>query len=89
MSDPASEENILDPCRPLSPDKDGLESGSSDEPSPGVLEVSTEGQSNGGDPTKEISTFPNGRQEPSKTATALVNEHTDTEPQYKSEYINT
>ncbi|XP_076011175.1 sentrin-specific protease 6 isoform X2 [Genypterus blacodes] len=87
-SDTTSEKSALDHCRPLSPDKDGLESGSSDEPSPGFLDASAESRSNGGgygDPTKKNSTFTNGKQEPSKTVTAPVNEHTDTEPQYRNE----
>lgn len=40
-SDPQSEENIPDHCRPLSPDRDGLDS-SSEQLSPGGPEASSE-----------------------------------------------
>uniref|UniRef100_A0AAQ5YDN2 Sentrin-specific protease 6 n=1 Tax=Amphiprion ocellaris TaxID=80972 RepID=A0AAQ5YDN2_AMPOC len=62
-SDLHSEENIPDHCRPLSPDRDGLDS-SSEEPSPEAPEGSSEGQTDG-DLAIENSAFIEGSQEPS------------------------
>ncbi|XP_041661598.1 sentrin-specific protease 6 isoform X2 [Cheilinus undulatus] len=76
-SDPPSEENIPDHCRPLSPDA------SSDDPLPSISQDSTEGQIDG-DPPKENSAV-TGRQEPSNTPTAARNGQTDPEQQYTSE----
>lgn len=54
-AEPPSEENIPDHCRPLSPDRDGLDS-SSEDPSPGVPEASAVGRANG-DPARESAAF--------------------------------
>ncbi|XP_023250097.1 sentrin-specific protease 6 isoform X5 [Seriola lalandi dorsalis] len=82
-ADPTSEENIPDHCRPLSPDKDGLDS-SSEQPSPGVPEVSGDGQPDG-DLAKENSAFTDGGQEPSGPPATSRNGQADTEQQYTSE----
>ncbi|XP_022625983.1 sentrin-specific protease 6 isoform X4 [Seriola dumerili] len=82
-ADPTSEENIPDHCRPLSPDKDGLDS-SSEQPSPGVPEASGDGQPDG-DLAKENSAFTDGVQEPSGPPTTSRNGQADTEQQYTSE----
>ncbi|XP_034555316.1 sentrin-specific protease 6 isoform X2 [Notolabrus celidotus] len=79
-ADAPSEENIPDHCRPLSPEGDGLDS-SSDDPLPGVLQASSEGQVDG-DLAKETFT---GRGESSNTPTASRNGQADTERQYTSE----
>uniref|UniRef100_A0A3P8RKI7 Sentrin-specific protease 6 n=1 Tax=Amphiprion percula TaxID=161767 RepID=A0A3P8RKI7_AMPPE len=76
-SDLHSEENIPDHCRPLSPDRDGLDS-SSEEPSPEAPEGSSEGQTDG-DLAIENSAFIEGSQEPSS------NDQGDPEQQYTSE----
>ncbi|XP_056261512.1 sentrin-specific protease 6 isoform X5 [Seriola aureovittata] len=82
-ADPTSEENIPDHCRPLSPDKDGLDS-SSEQPSPGVPEASGDGQPDG-DLAKENSAFTDGGQEPSGPPATSRNGQADTEQQYTSE----
>ncbi|XP_074471250.1 sentrin-specific protease 6 isoform X2 [Sebastes fasciatus] len=82
-ADPPSEENIPDHCRPLSPDRDGLDS-SSENPSPGVPEASAEGQTNG-DPAKENAAFTEGGPEPSNATAASGNGPADAEQQYTSE----
>ncbi|CAJ1077718.1 sentrin-specific protease 6 isoform X1 [Xyrichtys novacula] len=81
-TDSPSEENFPDHCRPLSPEGDGLDS-SSDEPPPGVLQGSSEGQSDG-DLAKESSAF-TGIGEKSNTPTASGNGQADTETQFTSE----
>ena len=78
-----SEENIPDHCRPLSPDRDGLDS-SSENLSPSVPEASAEGQTDG-DPGKEAAAFIEGGQEPSSTPAVSGNGQTDTDQQYTSE----
>ncbi|XP_070705472.1 sentrin-specific protease 6 isoform X2 [Pempheris klunzingeri] len=82
-ADPPSEENIPDHCRPLSPDRDGLDS-SSENLSPGVPEASAGGQTNG-EPAKENAAFTEGGQEPSITPTASGNSQAEAEQQYTSE----
>uniref|UniRef100_A0A3Q1H2N8 Sentrin-specific protease 6 n=2 Tax=Anabas testudineus TaxID=64144 RepID=A0A3Q1H2N8_ANATE len=77
-SDAQPEENIPDHCRPLSPDRDGLDS-SSEQLSPGVPEASEPD----GDFAKENSAFPDRGQESSNTVSS--NGQTDTEQQYTSE----
>lgn len=77
-SDTQSEENIPDHCRPLSPDRDGLDS-SSEQLSPGVPEASGESD---GDFIKENSAFAEGGQEPSNKVSGTG--QTDTEQQYMS-----
>ncbi|XP_051816759.1 sentrin-specific protease 6 isoform X2 [Acanthochromis polyacanthus] len=72
-----SEENIPDHCRPLSPDRDGLDS-SSEQPSPEAPEGSSEGQTDG-DLAIENSAFAEGSQEPPS------NGQGDPEQQYTSE----
>ncbi|XP_030261446.1 sentrin-specific protease 6 isoform X2 [Sparus aurata] len=81
-ADPPSE-NMPDHCRPLSPDRDGLDS-SSDDPSPGVPEAPTEGQPNG-DLAKENSAFTEAGHEPSNTSAVSGNGQADGEQQYTSE----
>lgn len=81
-ADPPSE-NIPDHCRPLSPDRDGLDS-SSDDPSPGVPEAPTEGQPNG-DFAKENAAFTEAGHEPSCTSAVSGNGQADGEQQYTSE----
>ncbi|XP_039981156.1 sentrin-specific protease 6 isoform X4 [Xiphias gladius] len=82
-ADPTSEENIPDHCRPLSPDRDGLDS-SSEQPSPAVPEASGDGQPDA-DAAKENSAFADGGQEPSGTPTTSSNGQADAERQYTSE----
>lgn len=82
-ADAPSEENIPDHCRPLSPDRDGLDS-SSENPSPGVPEAHTEGQTDG-EPAKEHAAFTEGGTEPSNTPSASGNGQADVEQQYTSE----
>lgn len=82
-ADPPSEEIIPDHCRPLSPDRDGLDS-SSENPSPGVPEASTEGQTDG-DPLKESAAFTEGGREPSNGPTVSGNGQAEAEQQYTSE----
>nr|XP_020475099.1 sentrin-specific protease 6 [Monopterus albus] len=81
-SDPQSEENIPDHCRPLSPDGDDLDS-SSEQLSPGDPEAFAEAQP-GVDVTKE-SSFTEGGQELSNPPVASSNSQGDTEQQYTSE----
>lgn len=81
-ADPPSE-NMPDHCRPLSPDRDGLDS-SSDDPSPGVPEAPTEGQPNG-DLAKENAAFTEAGHEPSNTSAVSGNGQADGEQQYTSE----
>ncbi|KAM9339547.1 sentrin-specific protease 6 isoform 1-T1 [Symphorus nematophorus] len=78
-----SEENIPDHCRPLSPDRDGLDS-SPENSSPGVPEASAEGQTDS-DPGKETAAFTEGGQEVSNAPAVSGNGQTDTEQQYTSE----
>ncbi|KAM3861129.1 sentrin-specific protease 6 [Diretmus argenteus] len=78
---PTSEETPLDHCSALSPDRDHA-MGPSEHPFPGVPEASAEDPSTG-DPTKDISAFANGGQEPRNT-TVLVNGQVDPGPQYTS-----
>ncbi|KAA8582946.1 hypothetical protein FQN60_015492 [Etheostoma spectabile] len=75
---PPPGENIPDHCRPLSPDRDGLD-GYSEDPSPGVPEATTEGQS------EENAACTEGGPEPSNTKTALGNGQADSEQHYRSE----
>ncbi|XP_076612147.1 sentrin-specific protease 6 isoform X2 [Chaetodon auriga] len=82
-AEPPSEESIPDHCRPLSPDRDGLDS-SSEDPSPGVPEASAEGQTDG-DPAKDSAAFTEGGHEPSNAPAAPGNSQADTEQQYTSE----
>lgn len=82
-ADPPSEESIPDHCRPLSPDRDGLDS-SSDNQSPGVPEASMEGQADS-DPLKESAAFTEGGREPSNGPPATGNGQADAEQQYTSE----
>ncbi|XP_019130627.1 sentrin-specific protease 6 isoform X1 [Larimichthys crocea] len=81
-SDPSSEENIPDHCRPLSPDRDGLDS-SSEDPSPGVPEVSAEVQTDL-DPAKENAAFTEAGQDPANISRVSGNGQGD-EKQYTSE----
>ncbi|XP_065819764.1 sentrin-specific protease 6 isoform X3 [Labrus bergylta] len=83
-SNPPSEEIIPDHCRPLSPDRDGVDSSSEDRLLPGFLQ-SPEGQSDG-DLANENSTLA-GRQEPSNTVSAAGSRNgpTDAEQPYTSE----
>ncbi|XP_034756112.1 sentrin-specific protease 6 isoform X1 [Etheostoma cragini] len=76
--DPTPGENIPDHCRPLSPDRDGLD-GYSEDPSPGVPEATTEGQSG------ENAACTEGGPEPSITKAALGNGQADLEQHYRSE----
>ncbi|XP_051264973.1 sentrin-specific protease 6 isoform X2 [Dicentrarchus labrax] len=80
--EPPSEENIPDHCRPLSPDRDGLDS-SSDDPSSGAPEASAEGQTDG-EPAKETAALTAGRTEASSGPAAVGNGQTDGQ-QYTSE----
>ncbi|XP_029902980.1 sentrin-specific protease 6 isoform X2 [Myripristis murdjan] len=82
-ADGAADENMLDHCRPLSPDREDV-AGSSRHSSPGVPEASAEVHPNG-DPAKDSFAFTNGGQEPSATAGVPVNGQVDAEPQYTSE----
>ncbi|XP_029318790.1 sentrin-specific protease 6 isoform X2 [Cottoperca gobio] len=72
-AEPPSEENPPDHCRPLSPDRDGLDGSSV---SPRVPEASTKGQTEG-PAAKESAASTEGGPEPSAPA--------DAEPQYTSE----
>lgn len=76
-ADPPSEENIPDHCRPLSPDRDGLDS-SSEDPSPGAPETSTEGLTDG-----DNAAFTEAGQEPSGAPAGSG--PPDAEQQYTSE----
>lgn len=78
-ADPLSEENIPDHCRPLSPDRDGLDS-SSEDPSPGAPETSTEGLTDG-----DNAAFTEAGQEPSGAPAGSG--PPDAEQQYTSELI--
>ncbi|XP_071323644.1 sentrin-specific protease 6 isoform X3 [Trachinotus anak] len=80
-ADPTSEENIPDHCRPLSPDKDGLDS-SSEQPSPSVPEADGQPDS---DLAKENSAFTDGGPEPSSASMTSGNSQADSEQQYTSE----
>ncbi|XP_067427840.1 sentrin-specific protease 6 isoform X2 [Thunnus thynnus] len=80
-ADPPSEEDIPDHCRPLSPERDGLDN-SSDHSSPGVPEASAEGQTEG-DP-KENSAVTDRGQEASSTPAASGNGQADPEQQFTS-----
>ncbi|XP_070781445.1 sentrin-specific protease 6 [Enoplosus armatus] len=82
-ADPPPEENIPDHCRPLSPDRDGLES-SSENPSPCVPEVFTEGQTDGEPAKDKDAAFTEGGQEPPNTPAASGNGLADAEQQYTS-----
>lgn len=75
--EPPSEDGVPDHCRPLSPDREGLDS-SADDSLPRILPGSVEGQVDC-DLGKESSTL-TGRQEASNPPTA-----SDTEQQYTSE----
>ncbi|XP_074541521.1 sentrin-specific protease 6 isoform X2 [Halichoeres trimaculatus] len=81
-TDPSPEEDIPYHCRPLSPERDGLES-STDDSQPSVLQASLEGQSDC-DLTKENSAF-TGRGESSNTPTASRNKQADSERQFTNE----
>lgn len=83
-SDPSSEENIPDHCRPLSPDRDGLDS-SSEDPSPGVPELSAEVQTDL-DAAQENTAFIEAGQEPSNISAVSGNGRGD-EKQYTSESV--
>ncbi|KAK9531933.1 hypothetical protein VZT92_011323 [Zoarces viviparus] len=74
---PPSEENLPEHCRPLSPDGDGLDS-SQEDPSPGVPEASTDGQTEG-------EPFTDGGPEASRTTTVTGNNQAEPEQQYTSE----
>ncbi|KAM7368263.1 hypothetical protein PAMP_014503 [Pampus punctatissimus] len=78
-ADPPSDENIPDHCRPLSPERDGLDS-SSEHPSPSVPEAPAEAPTDG-----ENSAFTDGGQEASGTPAASSNGQTDAEPPFTSE----
>lgn len=81
IQEPPSEDAIPDHCRPLSPERDGLDG--SENPSPGVPEVSAEAQTNG-NLTREDRAFTEAEQETSCAPAPLGNDHTDTEQQYTS-----
>ncbi|XP_029352518.1 sentrin-specific protease 6 isoform X2 [Echeneis naucrates] len=76
-ADPTSEEAIPDHCRPLSPDKDGLDS-SSEQLSPGGLEAPADGQHDAEQLAKENLAFTDGGHE------ASGNGQADVEQQYTS-----
>ncbi|XP_054474458.1 sentrin-specific protease 6 isoform X2 [Anoplopoma fimbria] len=78
-ADPPSEEGLPEHCRPLSPDRDGLD-GSYEDPSTGVPEASTDRQTNG-----ENAAFTDRGPETSNTTTASKNGPADPEQQYTSE----
>ncbi|XP_062293548.1 sentrin-specific protease 6 isoform X1 [Scomber scombrus] len=80
-ADPPSEEEIPDHCRPLSPERDGLEN-SSAHSSPSVPEASAEGQTEG--EHKENSAVADRRPEASSTPVASGNGQADPEQQYTS-----
>ncbi|XP_040920513.1 sentrin-specific protease 6 isoform X2 [Toxotes jaculatrix] len=82
-ADPTSEENIPDHCRPLSPDRDGLDS-SSEQPSPTVPEATGDTQPDS-DPAKENFAFTDGGPEHSSTPTKSGNGQVDAEQPYTSE----
>ncbi|KAI3364624.1 hypothetical protein L3Q82_011408 [Scortum barcoo] len=82
-AEPPSEESIPDHCRPLSPDRDGLDS-SSENCSPGVPEASMEGQANG-EPLKESAAFTEGGREPSNGPPTSGNGQAEAEQQYTNE----
>lgn len=81
-ADPPSEEEIPDHCRPLSPERDGLEN-SSAHSSPSVPEGSAEGQTEG--EHKENSAIADRGPEASSTPVASGNGQADPEQQYTSE----
>lgn len=81
--DAPSEEDIPDHCRPLSPERDGLDN-SSGHSSPGVPEMSAEGQTEGGDPRESCAVSDRGA-EASGTPAVLNNSQSDHEQQYTSE----
>uniref|UniRef100_UPI0037E9AFF6 sentrin-specific protease 6 isoform X2 n=1 Tax=Semicossyphus pulcher TaxID=241346 RepID=UPI0037E9AFF6 len=78
-AEPPSEENIPDHCRPLSPDRDGLD-GSLDDPSTSAFEAAAEGLTD-----HATENFTEEGQEPSITPAASRNGQADTEQQYTSE----
>ncbi|XP_069371511.1 sentrin-specific protease 6 isoform X2 [Paralichthys olivaceus] len=82
-ADPASDENIPDHCRPLSPDGDGLDS-SSEQLSPGVPEASGDTLPDR-DLAKENSSFTDRRQETPCAPAASSSFQANGEQQYTNE----
>lgn len=78
---PPSDEQIPDHCRPLSPDRDGLDSCSED-PSPGGPEATEEGRVNG------EASFTEGGQEPSGAPTGTGSVQPEAEQHFTSEFLN-
>lgn len=83
-ADLSSEENIPDHCRPLSPERDGLDS-SSDDPVLGVPQAPLECRGDC-DLTKENSAF-TGRGETSNNPMTSQSRQTEPERQFTSEFI--
>lgn len=81
--EPLTEEEIPEHCRPLSPDRDGLDS-SSEDPSCDAAEGSTVGRTNGV-PVREGVAYTEAGQEPCGAPVAPGNSQPEAEQQFTSE----